>query len=92
MVLKDKGLLEKSSPKMASSPLGADARLEQGAGIPQAGSIDFGSTAGSAALVANQRQSDQVDLRLFAPRMDRAGTRKDTAINKIGTSRANGWR
>ena len=39
-----------------------------------AGSIDFGSTAGSAALVAKiNGNPDQVGLRLFAAGMDRAG-------------------
>ena len=49
--------------------LGSNKALE----FLNAGSLDFGSTAGSAALVAqHQRQPDQVHLRLFAARMDGA--------------------
>ena len=75
MVLKQKGLLEKEFAKDGISIVwvqsaGSNKALE----FLNAGSIDFGSTAGSAALVAqDQRQSDQVDLCLFAARMDRAG-------------------
>ena len=75
MVLKQEGLLEKEFAKDGIAirwvqTLGSNKALE----FLNAGSIDFGSTAGSAALVVeDQRQSDQVDLCLFAPRMDRAG-------------------
>ncbi len=75
MVLKDKGLLEKEFAKDGIGirwvqTLGSNKALE----FLNAGSIDFGSTAGSAALLGqDQRQSDQVDLRLLAPGMDRAG-------------------
>ena len=75
MVLKEKGLLEKEFAKDGIGirwvqTLGSNKALE----FLNAGSIDFGSSAGSAALVSqDQRQSDQVDLRLFAAGMDRAG-------------------
>ena len=55
-------------------PLGADARLQQGAGIPQRrlDRLRLDRGLGGAAR-QDQRQSDQVDLRLFAAGMDRAG-------------------
>ena len=70
MVLKEKGLLEKEFAKDGIGirwvqTLGSNKALE----FLNAGSIDFGSTAGSAALRRqDQRQSDQVDLRLFRVR------------------------
>ena len=55
-------------------PLGADARLQQGAGIPQCRLDRFRLDRRlRGAARQDQRQSDQVDLRLFAPGMDRAG-------------------
>ena len=75
MVLKDQGLLEKEFAKDGIGirwvqSLGSNKALE----FLNAGSIDFGSTAGSAALLGkHQRQSDQVDLRLFEAGMDGAG-------------------
>ncbi len=75
MVLKQKGLLEKEFAKDGISIVwvqsaGSNKALE----FLNAGSIDFGSTAGSAALVAkingNPIKSIYV---LFAARMDRAG-------------------
>ena len=75
MVLKEQGLLEKEFAKDGiGDPLGADARLEQGAGIPERrlDRLRLDRGLGGAGL-EDQRQSDQVDLRLFAPRMDRAG-------------------
>ena len=75
MVLKEQGLLEKEFAKDGIGirwvqSLGSNKALE----FLNAGSIDFGSTAGSAALLGqDQRQSDQVDLCLFASGMDRAG-------------------
>ena len=74
LVLKEKGLLEKALEKDGIAvrwvqTLGSNKALE----FLNAGSIDFGSTAGSAALVAKiNGNPDQVDLRLFAARMDGA--------------------
>ena len=72
MLLKDRGFLEKEFAKDSIGirrvqALGSNKALE----FHNAGSIDFGSTAGSAALIAkisrqDQRKPDQVDLRLFA--------------------------
>ena len=75
MVLKEKGLLEKEFAKDGiAHPLGADARLQQGARIPQRRldrlRLDRGLRRAGR---QDQRQSDQVDLRLFAAGMDRAG-------------------
>src|SRR5208282_2718781 len=75
MVLKAQGLLEKEFAKdgigvLWVQTLGSNKALE----YLNAGSIDFGSTAGAAALLGKgQRQSDQIDLRLFQARMDRVG-------------------
>ena len=73
IVLKEKGLLEKEFAKdgikiVWVQSAGSNKALE----FLNAGSIDFGSTAGSAALVA-RINGNPIDLRLFAPRMDRAG-------------------
>ncbi len=73
MLLKEKGLLEKEFAKDGIGirwvqTLGSNKALE----FLNAGSIDFGSTAGSAALRRqDQRQPDQVDLCLFAVRSGR---------------------
>ena len=72
---RSKGLLEKEFAKDGiDDPLGADARLQQGAGISQRRLDRFrlDRRLGGAGR-QDQRQPDQVDLRLFAPRMDRAG-------------------
>jgi len=91
MLLKDKGLLEKEFAKDGIAirwvqTLGSNKALE----FLNAGSIDFGSTAGSAALVAKiNGNSDQVDLCLFAagngPRWSPVRTRRST---RSRTSRA----
>ena len=54
-----------------------------------AGSIEFGSTAGSAALIGqDQRQSDQVGLRLFEAGMD--GARHDQGLQDHQGRRSQG--
>ena len=54
--------------------LGAVGRLQQGARVPQRRLDRFRLDRGlRGAGCQDQRQSDQVDLCLFAPRMDRAG-------------------
>ena len=75
MVLKQKGLLEKEFAKDGiSDRLGAVGRFQQGAGIPQRRLDRFRLDRGlGGAGRQDQRQPDQVDLRLFAARMDRAG-------------------
>jgi hypothetical protein len=80
IILKQNGLLEKEFAKDGVKitwvqSAGSNKALE----FLNAGSIDFGSTAGAAALIGeDQRQPDQVDLRLFASGMDRAGDRAKT--------------
>src|ERR1041384_2049013 len=74
MVLKQKGLLEKEFAKDGISVVwvqsaGSNKALE----FLNAGSIDFGSTAGSAALVAKINGNPIKSVRLFAAGMDRAG-------------------
>ena len=75
LVLKEKGFLEKELAKDGITvrwvqSLGSNKALE----FLNAGSLDFGSTAGAAALHRqDQRQPDQIHLRLFAARMDGAG-------------------
>jgi len=74
MVLKQKGLLEKEFAKDGISIVwvqsaGSNKALE----FLNAGSIDFGSSAGSGAGRQDQWKPDQVDLCLFASRMDRVG-------------------
>ena len=55
-------------------PLGADARLQQGARVPQCRLDRFRFDRGlGGAARQDQRQSDQGDLRLFEAGMDRAG-------------------
>ena len=92
---RSKGLLEKEFAKDGiAHPLGADARLQQGAGIPQRRLDRFrlDRRLGGAGL-QDQRQSDQVDLRLFAARMDRAGHAQGHARSpRSRTSRASASR
>ena len=75
MLLKDKGFLEKEFAKDGIKVrLGADQQLEQRAAIPQRRldrlRLDRRLRRSGR---QDQRQSDQVGLRLFAPGMDRAG-------------------
>ena len=85
MVLKDKGLLEKEFAKDGISirwvqTLGSNKALE----FLNAGSIDFGSTAGSAALVAKINGNPIKSIYVYSqPEWTALVTRKDTAINKI---------
>src|SRR6201997_5049883 len=85
MLLKDKGLMEKEFAKDGIAirwvqTLGSNKALE----FLNAGSIDFGSTAGSAALLSkingNPIKSNYVFLQ---PERTALVTRKDTSINKI---------
>jgi sulfonate transport system substrate-binding protein len=85
MVLKEKGLLEKEFAKDGISiqwvqTLGSNKALE----FLNAGSIDFGSTAGSAALVAKINGNPIKSIYVYSqPEWTALVTRKDTAINKI---------
>jgi sulfonate transport system substrate-binding protein len=85
MVLKDKGLLEKEFAKDGISirwvqTLGSNKALE----FLNAGSIDFGSTAGAAALVAKINGNPIKSIYVYSqPEWTALVTRKDTAINKI---------
>jgi sulfonate transport system substrate-binding protein len=85
MVLKDKGLLEKEFAKDGISivwvqTLGSNKALE----FLNAGSIDFGSTAGSAALLAKINGNPIKSIYVYSrPEWTALVTRKDTAINKI---------
>jgi ABC-type nitrate/sulfonate/bicarbonate transport system substrate-binding protein len=78
MVLKEKGLLENEFAKDGIGirwvqTLGSNKALE----FLNAGSIDFGSTAGlRGAARQDQRQSDQIDLRLFPAGMDGSSDQK----------------
>ena len=84
-MLKDQGLLEQEFAKDGISirwvqSLGSNKALE----FLNAGSLDFGSTAGAAALIGqDQRQPDQVGLRLFAAGVDRAGHQSRTPIKTV---------
>ena len=81
MVLKDKGLLEKEFAKDGITIRWVQsARLQQGARIPQRRLDRFrlDRRRGRAGR-QDQRQPDQVDLRLFAARMDRARDARTTA-------------
>ena len=75
MVLKEKGLLEKEFAKDGIGirwvqTLGSNKALE----FLNAGSIDFGSTAGSAALVAKINGNPIKSIYVYSqPGMDRAG-------------------
>jgi sulfonate transport system substrate-binding protein len=85
MLLKDKGLLEKEFAKDGISirwvqTLGSNKALE----FLNAGSIDFGSTAGSAALLARINGNPLKSIYVYSqPEWTALVTRKDTTINKI---------
>jgi sulfonate transport system substrate-binding protein len=85
MVLKEKGLLEKEFAKDGIGirwvqTLGSNKALE----FLNAGSIDFGSTAGSAALVAKINGNPIKSIYVYSqPEWTALVTRKDTSINKI---------
>lgn len=85
MVLKDKGLLEKEFAKDGITirwvqTLGSNKALE----FLNAGSIDFGSTAGSAALVAKINGNPIKSVYVYSqPEWTALVTRKDTAIASI---------
>src|ERR1700690_1033764 len=85
IVLKDKGLLEKEFAKDGIAirwvqTLGSNKALE----FLNAGSIDFGSTAGSAALLGRVNGKPGKSIYVFSrPEWTALVTRKDTPINKI---------
>ncbi len=85
MVLKEKGLLEKEFAKDGIAirwvqTLGSNKALE----FLNAGSIDFGSTAGAAALVAKINGNPIKSIYVYSqPEWTALVTRKDTTINKI---------
>ncbi len=85
MVLKEKGLLEKEFEKdgigiVWVQTLGSNKALE----FLNAGSIDFGSTAGSAALLGKINGNPIKSIYVYSrPEWTALVTRKDTAINKI---------
>ena len=85
MVLKQQGLLEKEFERDGIGirwvqSLGSNKALE----FLNAGSIDFGSTAGSAALLARINGNPIKSIYVYSrPEWTALVTRKDTAINKI---------
>ncbi len=85
MVLKDKGFLEQEFAKDGIAirwvqTLGSNKALE----FLNAGSIDFGSTAGAAALVAKINGNPIKSIYVYSrPEWTALVTRKDTKINKI---------
>src|SRR5271170_7554373 len=85
MVLKDKGLLEKEFEKDGIGirwvqSLGSNKALE----FLNAGSIDFGSTAGAAALIGRINGNPVKSIYVYSrPEWTALVTRKDTPINKI---------
>src|SRR5258707_1557167 len=85
MVLKDRGLLEKEFAKDGISirwvqSLGSNKALE----FLNAGSIDFGSTAGSAALLAKINGNPIESIYVYSrPEWTALVTRKDSSIAKI---------
>jgi sulfonate transport system substrate-binding protein len=85
MVLKEKGLLENEFSKDGIGvrwvqSLGSNKALE----FLNAGSIDFGSTAGSAALLGKINGNPIKSIYVYSrPEWTALVTRKDTAINKI---------
>jgi len=85
MVLKDKGLLEKEFAKDGIGirwvqTLGSNKALE----FLNAGSIDFGSTAGSAALLGKINGNPIKSIYVYSrPEWTALVTRKDTPIAKI---------
>src|SRR5580658_5916 len=85
LVLKDQGLLEKEFAKdgigiVWVQSLGSNKALE----FLNAGSIDFGSTAGSAALLGRINGNPVKSIYVYSrPEWTALVTRKDTPINKI---------
>src|ERR1700761_640223 len=85
MLLKDKGLMEKEFAKDGIAirwvqTLGSNKALE----FLNAGSIDFGSTAGSAALLARINGNPLKSIYVYSqPEWTALVTRKDTPIQKI---------
>src|ERR1700740_1525109 len=85
MVLKDKGLLEKEFAKDSIGirwvqTLGSNKALE----FLNAGSIDFGSTAGSAALLGKINGNPIKSVYVYSrPEWTALATRKDTPVEKI---------
>src|SRR5262252_10466956 len=85
MLLKDKGFLEKEFAKDGTTirwvqTLGSNKALE----FLNAGSIDLGSTAGAAALIAKINGNPIKSIYVYSrPEWTALVTRKDTAINKI---------
>jgi sulfonate transport system substrate-binding protein len=85
MLLKDKGLMEKEFAKDGIGirwvqTLGSNKALE----FLNAGSIDFGSTAGSAALLAKINGNPIKSIYVYSrPEWTALVTRKDTTIDKI---------
>ncbi|HTS39155.1 MAG TPA: aliphatic sulfonate ABC transporter substrate-binding protein, partial [Xanthobacteraceae bacterium] len=85
MVLKEQGLLEKEFAKDGISirwvqTLGSNKALE----FLNAGSIDFGSTAGAAALIGKINGNPIKSIYVFSrPEWTALVTRKDSPINKI---------
>jgi sulfonate transport system substrate-binding protein len=85
MVLKQKGVLEKEFAKdgigiVWVQTLGSNKALE----FLNAGSIDFGSTAGSAALLAKINGNPIKSIYVYSrPEWTALVTRKDTSINKV---------
>src|ERR1700684_295813 len=85
MVLKEKGLLEKALAKDGIGvrwvqTLGSNKALE----FLNAGSIDFGSTAGAAALIGRINGNPIKSIYVYSrPEWTALVTRKNTAINKI---------
>jgi len=85
MVLKEQGLLEKEFAKDGISirwvqTLGSNKALE----FLNAGSIDFGSTAGAAALIGKINGNPIKSIYVYSqPEWTALVTRKDTSINKI---------
>jgi sulfonate transport system substrate-binding protein len=85
MVLKEKGLLEKEFAKDGIGirwvqTLGSNKALE----FLNAGSIDFGSSAGAAALVSKINGNPIKSIYVYSqPEWTALVTRKDTTINKI---------
>ncbi len=85
LVLKEKGFLEKAFAKDGISirwvqTLGSNKALE----FLNAGSIDFGSTAGSAALVAKINGNPIKSVYVYSrPEWTALVTRKDTGITKV---------
>src|ERR1700761_9462187 len=85
MLLKDKGLMEKEFAKDGIAirwvqTLGSNKALE----FLNAGSIDFGSTAGSAALLGRINGNPIKSVYVYSqPEWTALVTRKDTPINKV---------